>query len=508
MRASSQIAAVDDGKRARPEQYQTEKYQFLASFWFWASVITALRIVVLILSKADLGPDEAQYWFWSRDLAFGYFSKPPLIAWAIAATTAIFGNAEWAVRLSAPIFHFGAGAFLYLTTRTHFDERTAFWAGLGWLTLPGVILSGFVITTDAPLLFFWSGGLYFLFRITGTARPGLVDYSGLGIMIGLGFLSKYAMLYFIAAALITAAISPQVRKSLMTPGALISALAALGLASTNILWNAANDFQTVSHTAANANWDASLFQLDKLVSFFTEQFAVAGLIPFAVLLWIAISWRRAVANDWKMTTLLIFALTPLLIVGAQAFIARAHANWAAAAYPSAIILVTVWLFRRRAAPFVKASIGLHALFFAVFSVIMMDFALLDRAGLSPTTREIRGWREQSKAIAAMADGYDAIVIDDRALMGEMLYYEQDAPVEIVSIDPNNNVDNHYEAFKAFDPDRHHRVLFVTTRNDDAHVNYRFRKITALGPQTVALGDGVRRTYHLFDISEYYGPRKN
>ena len=28
----------------------------------------------------DLLPDEAQYWSWSRHLAFGYFSKPPIIA--------------------------------------------------------------------------------------------------------------------------------------------------------------------------------------------------------------------------------------------------------------------------------------------------------------------------------------------------------------------------------------------------------------------------------------------
>jgi len=490
-----------------PDTNQAQKYPLLASFWFWASAVTALRILVLVFSDANLGPDEAQYWFWSRDLAFGYFSKPPVIAWAIATTTAIFGNSEWAVRLSAPLFHFGAGAFLYLTTRMHFDQRTAFWAGLGWLTLPGVILSSFVITTDAPLLFFWSGGLYFLFRIIERDRPGLSDYGGLGVMIGLGFLSKYAMLYFISAAFIAAVFSPKVRKAFVKPGILISAIVALGLAATNILWNAANDFQTVSHTAANANWDASLFQLGKLVSFFTEQFAVAGLVPFAILLWATISWRRAVANDWKMTTLLIFALTPLLIVGMQAFISRAHANWAAAAYPSTIILVTVWLFRQRAAPFVQASVGLHALFLLIFSTVMTNLTFIDRAGLSPTTQEIRGWREQGKEIAAMAGGYDAIVIDDRALMGEMLYYEKNSTVEIVAIDPNNNVDNHYEAFKAFDPERHHRVLFVTTRNDDAHVNYRFRKIAALGPQTVALGGGVRRTYHLFDISEYYGPRK-
>ncbi len=488
-----------------------QDYQMFASFWFWAAAMTALRIAVLILSPANLGPDEAQYWFWSRDLDFGYFSKPPMIAWAIAATTSVFGNAEWAVRLSAPIFHFGAGAFIYRMARMHFDQRTAFWAGLGWLTLPGVILSSFVITTDAPLLFFWSGGLYFLFRIISRSAnaggpPALLDVSGLGVMIGLGLLSKYAMLFFIAALFVSVIISPPVRKALLQAGSLITALIAASLAATNIYWNAAHDFQTLSHTAANANWSASLFQPAKLASFVIQQFAVAGIIPFAVLLFAAIRWRPPLATRWKMTTLLVFALTPLAIVAAQAFISRAHANWAAAAYPSTILFVTVWLFRQRADAFVKASIGLHVLFFVVFCAAITNFTLVDRAGLSSATLEIRGWRKQTTAIAAMADGYDAIVIDDRALMGAMLYYQQAFPVEIVAIDPNNNADNHYEVFKAFSPDRHKRVLFVTTRNDDAHVNYRFATIKPLGQQTAALGDRTSRTYHVFDISDYYGRR--
>ena len=33
--------------------------------------------------RAELYPDEAQYWLWSRTLDFGYFSKPPMVAWTI-----------------------------------------------------------------------------------------------------------------------------------------------------------------------------------------------------------------------------------------------------------------------------------------------------------------------------------------------------------------------------------------------------------------------------------------
>ena len=62
-------------------------------------IITIFRIYSLHVSPIELSVDEAQYWHWSRNIDFGYFTKPPLIAWMIAFSTLVFGNEEWAVRL-------------------------------------------------------------------------------------------------------------------------------------------------------------------------------------------------------------------------------------------------------------------------------------------------------------------------------------------------------------------------------------------------------------------------
>ena len=69
-------------------------------------IITLIRIYSLFISPIELSVDEAQYWHWSQNLDYGYFTKPPLIAWVIALSTNIFGNEEWAVRLFSPIIHF------------------------------------------------------------------------------------------------------------------------------------------------------------------------------------------------------------------------------------------------------------------------------------------------------------------------------------------------------------------------------------------------------------------
>ncbi len=47
-------------------------------------IITLIRIYSLFISPIELSVDEAQYWHWSQNLDYGYFTKPPLIAWAIA----------------------------------------------------------------------------------------------------------------------------------------------------------------------------------------------------------------------------------------------------------------------------------------------------------------------------------------------------------------------------------------------------------------------------------------
>src|SRR5215216_2667330 len=134
--------------------------------WALAAVaaITAARLVWLAVSQTDLYPDEAQYWFWAQHPAFGYYSKPPLIAWLIALTTFLFGDGEFAVRLSAQLLHAVAAGFVYGIGARLYDGRVGFWAALAYASGPGVSLSAFVISTDAALLPCWAAALYAFIR--------------------------------------------------------------------------------------------------------------------------------------------------------------------------------------------------------------------------------------------------------------------------------------------------------------------------------------------------------
>src|SRR5512147_1879084 len=123
--------------------------------------ILGFRIAAVYFSQIDFGRDEAQYWTWSRELAFGYFSKPPMIAWLIRGATAICGDGEVCIRSASPVLYTLASVAMFLTGRALFGERVGFWSAIVFDTLPGVSYSSLLITTDVPLILLWIIALFF-----------------------------------------------------------------------------------------------------------------------------------------------------------------------------------------------------------------------------------------------------------------------------------------------------------------------------------------------------------
>src|SRR6202047_1645718 len=192
------IGRVESGGRFVPLRLPRLR-SYAAAMLVGVAAITALRLLWLALQPADLFPDEAQYWVWSQQLALGYYSKPPLLAWLIALTTGLFGDSEFAVRLSAPLLHAGAAIFVYAIGARLYDRRAGFWSALAYASLPGVSVSAFIISTDAVLLPCWAMALYAFIRAREPGGGGW--WIAVGIAAGLGLLAKYAMVYWLLSAL-------------------------------------------------------------------------------------------------------------------------------------------------------------------------------------------------------------------------------------------------------------------------------------------------------------------
>ena len=182
-------------------------------------VLLSMRAIAIILSPLNLGPDEAQYWRWAQSFDWGYYSKPPMIAWVIGAVTSVFGDTEWAARLASPFLHTAAALFLFLLGRKMFSPRVGMFASLGYALMPGVILSSGIISTDGILLPFFSAGLLAVWSLRQGANWKTAV--GLGAAMGAGFLSKYAMLYFAIGLLLAIVIDKPTRKAMISMNCLL-----------------------------------------------------------------------------------------------------------------------------------------------------------------------------------------------------------------------------------------------------------------------------------------------
>jgi hypothetical protein len=310
------------------------------------AAVVLVRIAVVVATPLEIGPDEAQYWRWSQNLDFGYYSKPPLIAWVIAASTAVFGDGEWAIRFFSPVLHGVAAYFLFLLGQKAFDARIGAWAAAIYLLMPGIWLSSTIMSTDAVLLPAWAAALYFLWRFRDS--PNMTNAALAGAAIGLAMLGKYAALYLYAGAGLAALIDKDMRKAVLSPAGGVLVLASLVVVSPNIYWNFANNFATVSHTADNANLGEAGFSPLHVFGFLGDQAAVFGPVTLLLLLggFGLIIGRKDKVTATRELWLLCFILPPLLIVTmGQEIMSRAHANWAATAYPAACILLASWIDR-------------------------------------------------------------------------------------------------------------------------------------------------------------------
>jgi 4-amino-4-deoxy-L-arabinose transferase-like glycosyltransferase len=397
------------------------------------AVVTAVRIAVLFVSPLELYPDEAQYWLWSRHLAFGYFSKPPLIAWLIRATTMAGGQSEAWVRLSAPILHGLAAVFMALAGRRLYGGCVGFVAAAIYSLSPGVQLSCAVIATDAPLMLGLSLSLW-AYAVWWTARDrreATAAALGLGMAFGLAFLAKYAALYVLGGVIVHAALSRAARERWQVMDVVLAIAAFLVLAAPNLAWNAMHHFQTIAHTAADANLNedgrpSRWFDPRGGLGYVAGQFGVFGPIPFAVFAGGAlVLWRRKTLLPEDLL-LLALALPALLIVLVEAIVSRANANWAGAAYPAAAIFVAALLVRWRAWRILGAALISQVIVAAIFLAVFAAPTLADKAGFSNSFKRARGWAATTRAVevAGKAAGapLSAIAVDDRFMFNALAYY--------------------------------------------------------------------------------------
>lgn len=486
----------------------------------WVLALTVLRVAGLAATGLELHGDEAQYWTWAQRLDFGYFTKPPLIAWIIATTTAACGDAEVCVRVSSPLLHAATAMALYALGRALRDARTGMWAAVLWITLPAVAFSSLIVSTDVPLLAFWTLAVLALRRTLDSRDLGRTSWAWAvtaGVAIGLGLLAKYAMAYAVIGLAIHLAFAPGDRWILRDRrGLLILALAAAVLAP-NLIWNARHHFATVGHLGDNANLTGTLFHPEHAAEFLGQQFGVFGPVPFLVLLWRAVAWARGRASAAERY-LLAFALPPLAVVLFQAFLSRANANWAVTAYPSAAVLVALWLTETaRPRAWRLWTVGPHLVASLAFLFLVSAWPVLAPPYVSKGFARLTGWQTMAQQLRPILDRNLTlpVLMSDRMTMAALLYYlrdrlteangrdDGDARMPVWNWDWNHKPENHYELLDAYGPGSGDPVLLITDWPDPLPITEKFERAESISALSVT-SFGRSKRLSVWRLSGYRG----
>jgi 4-amino-4-deoxy-L-arabinose transferase-like glycosyltransferase len=465
-----------------------------------ATLIILARVVTLASTPLNLGPDEAQYWSWSLYPSAGYFSKPPFIAWLIGAATSACGTSEFCIRLPSPLAHAATGFILFLAGRRLYDERVGFWSALTYWLMPGTSFSSLLITTDVPLLFFWSLALWSIAEMRVSRSP--VWTILLGTSVGLGLLSKYAMAYFALGLLVAALWGNDNRSMLRDRRFAVATLIAALVVAPNIIWNIDNSLATVRHTAANANWNASdLFNPGKALGFLAAQVGIIGPIAAGIVVWGATKALRSSGIPATDRLLLALSIPILAVVTCQAFISRAHANWAAPAFIALTVLACAWACRSTARWPLIANTSVNGVIALLLCAMAASPAVVAALGQENAVKRLRGWPEAGSTIMGIASSapFTAILSDDREDIASLSYYtrQRQTPLRMW---PSPTPSNEFEARHALTADLSRYVLLVTRRSDVRHITDAFTSAERIGKIETRLDQKRTRTFFLFALT--------
>ena len=423
-------------------------------------LLIIFKLVAIYFTNFGLYGDEAQYWLWSQEPDLGYYSKPPLLAWFLSGYTGLFGSTFFSLKIFPIVIYLFVSYSIYLLCQSlSFDKTSAWLCALSFIIIPSASLSSFLISTDLLLLLFWALSMIVLLNTINTNSN--FNFLLLGLLLGLGFLSKYAAIYFLLSLLLLLIIDKKTLSSFKNNlfGVCIFLLSFLLVLTPNIWWNLNNGWVTLSHTSDNANLQNLNLNIYEPIKFLVTQIIMVGPILFISVIFFLKCFRL----DFENKFLLVFSLPILLIVLIESFLVRANANWAAPALIS-IYIILFRLVNNKKESFIKINfIFNYVVAVFLFLAILFSFEnnLFDR---------IRGVDKFSKELSVIIKG-DDLVVSDRIIFSNLSYQMRNKSNKIFTPHKiGTPITNHFQLSSPLSAKRKNNFFLLGGPNDISYLS--------------------------------------
>ena len=328
-------------------------YLFLI-FWGVINLIQALF--------TPLNSDEAYYWMYSRNLAWGYFDHPPMIALMIKAGYSIFRN-ELGVRLLVILNQLLTLLVIWQLTdeEKRQNKENVLLLIMIVSILPIINIYGFIATPDSPLLLFTA--LFLLVYKRFVHDDTWLNTILIGMVMAAVMYSKYH------GALVIILVILSNFKLLKNPKFYIAVIMATLLILPHFYWQYSNGFPSVKYHLAER---VSAFNVKNVPEYFLNLLLIQNPLIFPIGVYLMI--RSKIKNTVERALYYVL-IGFILFFFLASFRYHIEPQWTAAAViPMIIILFDNIDFRSKIPVYVKwvTVILLPMIFFARIA-LAVDF---------------------------------------------------------------------------------------------------------------------------------------
>lgn len=430
--------------------------------WLLIILLVKAFIIALIVlfGGIHLSPDEAQYWTWSQALDFGYYSKPPGIAWEIFIGTAIFQNNEFGIRFFAMVIGFLLPiATYFLALKCKLKETTAFFAALMMAFSPIGFAASFFATTDGSMVLFWV--LASIVLVDGFNKKAGPNYLILGLILAFGALFKWPIYIFWIFPIL---LKRYWKKSLIF-GILISTLGLL----PSLIWNLKHDFATFKHVFSTVKGTSNPFS-GNFFEFFAAQIGLVSPILFLLMI-ISMVYLfkefKKTSNEIRFCLILPLAILIPFLFGA--LFKKMQGNWAVFAYPLSFVFTAYVMLERKeyGKKWVKIGIGLSI----VLTTLLISIPRLQMSGVSipyrfNAFRHNMGWDQLPRILSDV--GYNPekdFLFGDKYQTSSILSFYSPGKKTAYFLNLHGIRNNQFSYWKSMkDVEMHNTGYFVLTEN--------------------------------------------
>ncbi|WP_318310566.1 ArnT family glycosyltransferase [Flagellimonas crocea] len=414
-------------------------------------ILSAVLFLLNLLqaSFTELIYDEAYYWYYAQDMAWGYFDHPPMVAFLIKVSS-LFFDGELGVRLMSCVL--SAGTYLLLWSVVDNPKKKDYIIHFFLLVFSFTLMNayGFLTLPDTSLLFFTALFLWLYKRFLADEKT--ITAVGLGLVMAGLMYSKYHAVLVILFVLLSN------YKLIFNKKAWLAVILALVCYVPHLVWLYQNDFVSITfHLYERPN---QAYKFDEFtLGFFLNNIVIIGLLFY----WVYSAFFKFRSTD-KFSKALIYLVYGILVFFfISSFNRRVQAQWTIAiSIPLAIIAFNHLLVNAKSRRWMY-RIGIVSLVLLMYARAWMIYQ-----PLFPMVFETHGNKQWTEELKTKSGGIPVIFENSyrRASM-----YEFYSGIPAISLNNYMYRKNQYSINDSEERVRGQRVLYVSQYRQNGDVTY-------------------------------------